>query len=485
MKNGKTTFDIIPKKYLSFELLYKRKILALLNIDEEECTLYDKKGDAFLNTYLKGFNDKKLKLRLIKDAGKWQLLSNREVFVNGVAWRKRVLKDNDKIYLGEYRLIFKGNFIEEIPPDSDSGKDQNGKKILRSLEAAAVVLSVSFLWYCTSLNHNTTKVTVKDEPPSIGHESELPYNSSAELDEIEEIPYAQKDRDTAYPFEEDVESLLVVYAPEEDPAPQKLDILFIHAHPDDESLDYGLYMAKASLSGKSIGIIVFTDGDSGFDKYPDRPIDGFYRDTYLRGSELAAVRVQEAQKALTVLGAKVYLRMGLWNRAYTSEEVSKSIGTLISEWGGQDQLINKLVKIMEIFRPDVIVSPDGPCSAREHFEHEAVGLISELAVSKYKEKHPGMLDAYLQLIDVQQISEYPNVPFLEIDAGKEKKYKDIKYAALMMHQTQADASYFGIKRLNDFPMEYYMVQYCSESPVDSTLAILDNKMVETSSSPAF
>lgn len=472
MKNKETETNIIPKEYLSFELLYNRRILALLNIDKEDCTLYDKLGDAFLNSYLKGFSDNKLKLKLKKDAGNWQLISNREVFVNGVAWRKRILKDDDKIYLGEYRLIFKGNFIEELPVEPVPLKSTKRKRIFRILEAAAVVLCVSFLWYCTTINHNKDMVITEKELSPIGHESELPYTYSEELDSVEDYPYYPG------PYDDPVKTSLIVYAPGEEPVPQKLDILFIHAHPDDESLDYGLYMAEASAAGKSIGIIVFTDGDSGFDKYPDRSVDGIYTDTYLKGPELASVRIQEAQRALTVLGARVYLRLGLWNRAYTSVEVSKSIGTLISEWGGRDQLVNNLVHLMEIFQPDVIVSPDGPSSAREHFEHEAVGLISELAVKTYRERNSDRLKAYLQLIDVQQIGAYPDVTLLEIDSREDKKYKELKYTALMMHQTQADASYFGIKRLEEFPVEYYMVRYCSEKPVDTTLAFLDNKVIE-------
>ena len=487
MKNEEKKINIVSNNYLSFVLMYERKRIALLNIDAEECTLYDKKEEAFLNPYLKGFRDKKLHLKLVKDAGRWQLVSNREVLINGVAWRKRVLKDGDKIYIGEYRLIFEGNFIENLSPDPIIDKNPKWKKNLRFLEVAAVVLSVSFLWYCTSISNHTDIITANNESGSIGHESELPYNYSEALDEIEEPPYTQTDRepDTVFTQTDGIDSQLIVYAPGDKPVPQKLDILFIHAHPDDESLDYGLSMARASSEGKSIGIIVFTDGDSGFDKYPDRPVDGFYKDSYLRGSELAAVRVQEAQRALSILGAKVYLRLGLWNRAYTSEEASKSVNTLLTEWGGQDHLISKLVHLMEVFQPDIIVSPDGPCSAREHFEHEAVGLISELAVNVYKDKNPESLDAYLKLVDVQQIGEYSNLPLLKITAGEDEKYRDLKYAALMMHQTQADASFFGIKRLESYPVEYYLVKYRSEFPLNSTLALLDDKMVGTLSSQTF
>ena len=484
MKNKENTTNIVPNKYLSFILMHHKKRIALLNIDEGECTLYDSLRDAFLNPYLDGFRDKKLKLRLVKDAGKWQIESNREVFINGVAWRKRVLRDGDKIYLGEYRLIFEGNFVENIPPDPIPYKKLGKKKILRFLEAAVVICSISFLWYCTTVNHNSNAdIKLTDNETTItDHESELPYNFSEELDDVE-APYLQTqnkiETDLSLIKDNDVKYSLHVYAPGEDPVPQKLDILFIHAHPDDESLDYGLFLAEAAAEGESTGVIIFTDGDSGFDKYPDRPIDGIYPDAELGIPDLSKVRVEEAANALTVLDAKVYVRLGLWNRPYTAEEVNKSFNTLLNEWGGETFLVNKLVSLIEIFKPDVIVSPDGPSPAREHFEHEAVGYLSEKAVTKYIERNPGKLRSYLKLVDVQQLAAYGGIPLLDIDASENDTLKDIKRRALMMHQTQADASYFGIKRLEKFPLEYYLVQFCSENPIETTLAFLDKKMVET------
>ena len=478
MKNEKNTVDIVSNNYLSFMLMRQRKKIALLNIDAEDCTLYDYKSDAFFNPWLKGFSDKKLDLKLIKDAGCWKIVSNREVLVNGVGWRKRVLKDGDKIHLGEYRLVFEGNFQEDIPSGPVIPPAlKNRKKLVRLLEAAAVLMSVSFLWYCTTLSNDTETIPDISSDITIGHESELPYEYSEELDEFDFAPPLEG-KDMAG-------SSLVVYGPGEEPVPQKLDILFIHAHPDDESLDYGLYMAQAAEEGKSTGIIVFTDGDSGFDKYPDRPIDGFYPNAELTVPDLAKVRVQEAEKALTVLGVEVYVRMGLWNRPYTAEEVNKSLNTLLDEWGGRDFLIEKLVDYIEIFQPDIIVSPDGACQAREHFEHEAVGFLSEMAVNVYRKRDPGKLKAYLKLVDVQQIEAYNGIRLLNIDASEDNKYKEIKRAALMMHQTQADASYYGIKRLEDFPLEYYMIQYGSVNNENLTLAFIDKDKKETPSGSSF
>jgi len=469
LKKVKDKENIVSSSYLSFVLMHQRKRIALLNIDAEDCTLYDYQSDAFFNPWLKGFRDKKLNLKLTKDAGSWQIVSNREVLINGVGWRKRVLKDGDKIFLGEYRLVFEGNFKEEIPSDPVIPRvSNNQKKLTRLLEAAAVIMSVSFLWYCTTVSHDAEIISDSGDDISIGHESEIPYEYTEDLDELD-IPTTVKD-DMAG-------AILTVYGPGEEPSPQKLDILFIHAHPDDESLDYGLYMAQAAEEGKSTGIIVFTDGDSGFDKYPDRPVDGFYTDGYLKGPELAEVRVREAENALSILGVKVYVRLGLWNRPYTAVEASKNVDELSLEWGGEELLIQKLVSLMDTFRPDVNVSPDGPCSAREHFEHEAVGFLADAAVRIYIQENPEQLKAYLKLVDVQQTEAYPGVSLLRINPDMDNRYLDLKRTALMMHQTQADASYYGIKRLKDFPYEHYLIDYSLGDTGKSDIALLNSNVL--------
>ena len=207
---------------------------------------------------------------------------------------------------------------------------------------------------------------------------------------------------TQQPVQRNPKTRLLTYVPDVVPTPEKLDLLFIHAHPDDETLDYRLYISKAAEAGKTIGVLTFTDGESGFDFYPDRDTTGIYPDKELHGKELAAVRVKEEERAMKILGAAVYIRMGLKNRPYTAVEVKKSIPTIIKEWGGSTFLVNKLNAIFTAFDPAVIISPDGPSHAREHFEHEAVGYITARAVALYRQKNPGKLQTYLKLVDVQQ-----------------------------------------------------------------------------------
>ncbi|MCF6334405.1 MAG: PIG-L family deacetylase [Spirochaetales bacterium] len=437
--------------YLSFRLLCQKKKIALLNIDAEETILYDISLKGKFNTFLEGFSDKKLNVKLVRNACNWQIVCSREVLINGVAWRKRDLKEGDTIHLGEYRLVFEGKFSEEIPvlkPQISAGKK---KRLIRVVEAAAIVEGVSFLWFCTTYKTTSFPDNYITANSLSDHETELPYEYSDELDELD---ISQVGVSAESPG-------LIVYGPKDKPLSHKLDILFIHTHPDDESLDYGLYIAREAAKGKSVGVILFTDGDSGFDKYPDRRTDSFYTDSYLKGSDLARVREKEAERALALLGADIFVHLGLWNRPYTALEASKSVHTISKEWGGEEFLVDTLLILINRFKPEIIVSPDGPSGAREHFEHETVGYISEKAVDIYIENNPGELKAYLKLVDVEQTDYYNDIPLIKINSEGDKSFLEKKRTALMMHQTQADASFFGIKRLKKFPVEYYVMPYFS------------------------
>ncbi len=440
--------EIHESTYL-FELFRGKIPVKVISVSEKNIVTSEDLPD---------FKDKRLTIILKYDGAKLKLESNKSVLVNGVEYRKRFLKNGDILALGPYRLIFKGKF-QPAKTEIKSAAARVDKKIrikykLPSaaliLEAAAVVASISFFWFCTT-QRPVQKGTASSQQKTTAQEHETPPSPTEKIvkPEIPESGAVKKE-----PVH------LVMYSPSDRIVPEKLDILFIHAHPDDETLDYGLYIARASEKGKKIGVLTFTDGESGFDLYPERDTDGIYPDKELSGRELAAVRIKEEENALKVLGADIYLRLGLKNRPYTAEEVKKPLPTLIEEWGGEDFLVRKLNGIFSVLNPDIIVSPDGPCEAHEHFEHEAVGYISDLAVSVYQENNPGKLRAYLKLVDVQQTGVYTDMILLSVGLDSSMPYiTKKKQAALLQYQTQADASYYGIKRLKNFPGEYYFVKY--------------------------
>ncbi len=60
---------------------------------------------------------------------------------------------------------------------------------------------------------------------------------------------------------------------------------------------FGVLVSLLAASGKRVVSVLFTDGESGLDQFPDRPTGGFYADRDLWPEELGAVR--------PVIGAEV------------------------------------------------------------------------------------------------------------------------------------------------------------------------------------
>ncbi len=450
-----------------FDLYEKKQFLQTLAVNEKNIVTTE---------FLPRFKDKRLTIVLHREGSHVHFEAAKAVLVNGVACRRRKLKAGDTLMLGPYRLVFKGEQKDTepvAPPPLKVGtKDTKTKKIFSPrhvFEAAVLLISLSFLWYCTTQWPIQRSPQIQPSAATAAHEAPPPAN---ERREEKVVPKPTPKKAPAVP--------LLTFAPGAVPPPVKLDMLFVHAHPDDETLDYGLYISKAVEKGKKVGVLTFTDGESGFDFYPDRDTTGMYPDKELHGKQLARVRVEEEEKALTALGASVYIRLGLRNRPYTAQEAKKSIPTIIKEWGGDDALIGKLTALFADFDPAVIVSPDGPSKAREHFEHKAVGYITAKAVTAYRKEHPGKLQAYLKLVDVQQAKAYPHTKLRTI--GRSPDVTDIvhkKKIALLQYETQADACYYGIKRLENFPFEYYFIVFQKSST--SAALLLDPESIKLSS----
>ncbi len=234
---------------------------------------------------------------------------------------------------------------------------------------------------------------------------------------------------------------------------EETDILFIHAHPDDESIDFGALMAHAGLKGLYTTLVLFTDGES-----------GIFQEGYSGPREdLPALRIAEAQRALAVLGNNRYLRLGLKNHPYNSLSQELNPGDVIRIWGGEENLVRQIVKLIRRFEPAVVVSPDAPSQAREHFEHEAVGLIVAEAVSRLRQSGDVYLKAHLVCIDPRQKEFYPGAT-----AFPRAGVVGIQRQALESHATQADASLFAVQMIEEYDHEYYQVKFwdLDQSPED-------------------
>ena len=234
------------------------------------------------------------------------------------------------------------------------------------------------------------------------------------------------------------------------------DILFIHAHPDDESLDFGVLMARAADAGMAVVTVLFTDGEAGIDCYPRRRVDEEYPDRRLRGKELADLRVREAQRALSLLGCRVYIRLGLPNHPYNSQNDRLPVEQVIAAWGGEEKLVARLAGIIRGFTPRVVVGPDQHSAAYEHFEHEAVGTILRRALEKLAAEGVRPPGSVLLCVDPRQKSRYPDLMAVPAaGGGRRQSYRVAQLEALKEHASQLDAS-LGADFLPRYPAEYYL-----------------------------
>jgi LmbE family N-acetylglucosaminyl deacetylase len=239
------------------------------------------------------------------------------------------------------------------------------------------------------------------------------------------------------------------------------DILFIHAHPDDESLDFGTLMAKASRSGKRIATVLFTDGEGGYDRYPERPSPEGYPSSELDGAELAEIRVKEAQRALSILGSALYVRLGRPNQPYASIEEELKVEEVLDRWGGLERNVERLLSVIGALQPEIVVSPPGPTEAPEHFEHEAVGSIVQEALRRLDATESHSVRGYLVAADPEHRSIYSSLVSVlpgdgapgprsvagGEDAGADGStpLRELQLAALRQYVTQYDASVAGIR----------------------------------------
>jgi len=245
---------------------------------------------------------------------------------------------------------------------------------------------------------------------------------------------------------------------------EKVDVLFIHAHPDDESIDFGGLLARCEELGLSTAVLLLTDGEAGLDRNHDRNLEG---------EELAAVRIEEAAAALSLLGVEAYIRLGFTNHPYNGILDEMAIDELFGQWGGRAHAAAELARVIHGFSPKILVSPDGPSEAKEHFEHEGTGELVRMALELVAEKGGKLPAAHLLVIDYRQHRFYPQnrkkrLPLWDGEesggapeaggaGGDTLAVK--KGAALLQHRSQYDAAALAFARLPEQDYEYYLPRY--------------------------
>ncbi len=352
------------------------------------------------------------------------------IIINGVARREKRLKKDDYLLFGKYRVFFRGLSIAETP------------RYVHPKPSFVFQLPALIVFFALALAAGVPRTDVRETLPAITNVMRLPDIKRSKTMIIE--PGMRADF-------------------------FKADILFIHAHPDDESLDFGALMARAYRGGKRTVTILFTDGEAGIDQYPGRRVGENYPAYRLKGSRLAEVRIQEAGHALSILGSEVYIRLGLRNNPYNSLRDVLSLKEVIRRWGGESKNVETLVELLKGFRPDIVISPDDHSDAFEHFEHEAVGYIVKRALTVLRERGHYFVKGHLVSVDPLQKDRYKEV--LGINAMERVPYSGLTFRAIQAlalkeHITQRDASVVGLERLPNFKYEYYhKIRWAFDQPV--------------------
>jgi LmbE family N-acetylglucosaminyl deacetylase len=230
------------------------------------------------------------------------------------------------------------------------------------------------------------------------------------------------------------------------PPEGEIDVLFLHAHPDDEAIDFGGLLARLSQKGKRTGVVLFTDGESGLSRGP-------YAGRDLPPKVLSSVRVREAEASLSELGCSLYVRLGYRNHPYSSSTQVLSTDEVFRAWGGREQLVRQLALLIEKLGPEVVVSVDGNSRVLIHFEHEAVGIATAEALELLEREKKSPVRGYLLAINPRHRREYSEalpVSVMSPAGGAGELPVSVQLRALKRHLSQIDAGVVALEYMPFF-----------------------------------
>ena len=158
---------------------------------------------------------------------------------------------------------------------------------------------------------------------------------------------------------------------------QQRTVMFVHAHPDDETTKAGGLAAALAADGVRTVLVTCTDGSSG--EVTDVAL--------LDGRSLAAVRSDELGRAADIMGFAAVHELGYLDSGIDSE-VDDGFANL-----PLDAIVPRLVELIELEAPSVIVTYD-PAYAASHPDHLQCHDISASAFAETTEKPSGPQKLY-------------------------------------------------------------------------------------------
>ncbi len=365
--------------------------------------------------------------------------------INGMGRTDHPINAGDQIRCGTTRLIVRE--VELAKPVRVPRPPHRRYAVAPAVAAAAAILAFTV----TALAESAAAPPSADVPPSPA----APHQGEPETMQTRE-PVAGATRTPTLPSL----ALPVAIGPADRLPQVQLDYLAFHAHPDDEALDFGALLARLHSRGLSGAVVIMTDGESGLDQHPWREIDETYPDYRLTGPALASVRIDETREAVGWLGSSYYLRLGLPNHPYSTWLDELAPLEVIERWGGAQYLVARIEGIIRHFRPRLVISPDGPGPAVEHFEHQATGILVDRAVDRIFDLPGNPVQTHIVVVDPLQPSGYENLipvsPWTPAQDGSVPRLRQL--LALRAHRTQRDATVIGVETRMTLPSDYVLVR---------------------------
>ncbi len=254
--------------------------------------------------------------------------------------------------------------------------------------------------------------------------------------------------------------------------------MFVHAHPDDESIGTGATMAHYAAAGAHVTLVTCTLGEEGEIHVPD-----LAQLEAAQADQLGGYRLVELRQALAALGPIDHRMLGGAGRYRDSG----MMGTPANEhkrafWGADlDEAADHLVKIMVEVRPQVVVTydPNGFYGHPDHIQAHRVAMrASEIAAERgfgpakiYWTAMPlSVLKAGVEALRdstdnpfaaVTDVSEFPfGTPDDEVAACIDgSDFHDAKVAALKAHATQIPDTSWLYSIAGNFGQEFMGVEH--------------------------
>jgi LmbE family N-acetylglucosaminyl deacetylase len=213
-------------------------------------------------------------------------------------------------------------------------------------------------------------------------------------------------------------------------------ILYVTAHPDDESSSVLTYLARGLHA--SVALLSLTRGEGGQNALGPE-----------QAPQLGLIRTQELLAATRGYGVKLYFtRAKDFGFSKTPEETEKV-------WG--DQVVEDMVRVIRTFRPNIVINNWGGVHGG-HGHHQAAGLLTPKAVQlaadgtylspRTRDEAPtwGAGENSVVILDLERGNEKPTGYILPLDDVSPlwgKSWREIGIDAFANHRTQGISAFLA------------------------------------------